>query len=77
MQKVITEKSNILSYSNERLIYFSNGDSDSLSQIDWKKNGLPKTKNLILEKILIIFHLFRLEAVLPHVENIALYPTSS
>ena len=50
MQKVITEKSNILSYSNERLIHFSNGDSDSLSQIDWKKNGLPKTKNLILGK---------------------------
>ena len=38
--KVITEKSNILSYSNERLIHFSNGDSDSLSQIDWKKKRI-------------------------------------
>ena len=50
LQKVTSEKSNIISYSNERLIHFSNGDSDSLSQIDWKKNGLPKTKNLILGK---------------------------
>ena len=49
-KKLLQKKSNLISYSNERLIHFSNGDSDSLSQIDWKKNGLPKTKNLILGK---------------------------
>lgn len=50
LQKVHSEKSNIFSYANKRLIHIVNGNSDSLSQIEWKSNGLPSTKNIILGK---------------------------
>ena len=44
LQKVIAEKTDILNFINERIIHFSNGDSDSLSQIDWKKTDYLKLR---------------------------------
>ena len=37
-------KTDILNFINERIIHFSNGDSDSLSQIDWKKTDYLKLR---------------------------------